>query len=738
LSGSARCFSLPPTTTTTTTPIPTTTPTLAPVILGLNWTTTDVTEGARLVGVIYNEIEGIWVTVSQDGTINTSTDLVTFTPINTLKDKMADMIINDPVASSLYPDTITSDVNKLIDGIYFLSGTLGWLYTSTDLTTWNAVNIYDKYGQSYGYDQTTTVVKINNDYVAAIKYGGGSVGFISSIDGVNWNQYTNDLSTTLLNDSLSLDKIVNIGGNYFAYTINYPKLFHSTDGVTWTVDSTATGNVRAIASSGTRLVTVLNNNYQTAYSDDNGETWTIDSGLQSVGWVNQNNNGDTQIQSIVYANGRFVVAGSIINTIIGATSSDGLTWTKSEDLGNYDLFDSDVAKIVYGNNKLVLSSGKKRLAVSPYVIPPTTTPVPTTTLPPINLNITWTTTTIPSVGYAQIVNMFYNAGKYVLINNGAGITTSDNDFSTVTVISTLRDKVNEVLPGELDNSFELQRYVSFFENGYYCVLSRNGWLFTSSDLIAWNAIDVNAIVGYSFGGFGGSVYCPSINKQLIICIDGSVIASSDYVNWTAFTDSNIDQFFSFTTMRRIIKLNNFYYAYSWSENGSYSESFVRSTDGITWTAITDLNTKVIDALGNTSGYLSLASNGTRLVMLLGTAYLTAHSDDNGDTWTIDHNLQTLGWDANLTTSITRLANIEYIDGRFMAVGGKQPNTWMAFSIDGITWERHTAIESSNILAPMYTGYDAMDILRIDTDKYLVYANNLKIATSFAVNLTPPT
>lgn len=354
------------TATPTTTQPPTTT--AAPVILGLNWITTDVATGYNIVGVMYDDVEDIWITLSSDGIINISADLLTFTTNTSLKDKMADMIINDPIASMLSPDTITGDVIKVIDGIYFVSGTVGWLYTSTDLTNWNAVNIYDKYGQSYGYDPTTTVVKISNDYVAAIRYGGSSIGFISSTDGVNWNQYTNDLSTTILNDTLSLDKIVRIGSHYYANTINYPKLFHSTDGITWTVDSTATGNVKAIASSGSRLVTILNNNYQSAYSDDNGDTWTISTGLQSVGWVNQNNSGDTQIQNIIYANDRFIAVGSIINTVISAFSLDGVTWTKSEDLGNYDLMNYEVTKVVYGNNKLVLSSGKKKLAVSPYIV----------------------------------------------------------------------------------------------------------------------------------------------------------------------------------------------------------------------------------------------------------------------------------------------------------------------------------------------------------------------------------
>ena len=291
---------------------------------------------------------------------------------------------------------------------YFLSGSSGKLYTSTNLTTWSFVNDLSKWQTVWGYESNITSINWNGTQYLAVGQSGKCA---TSTDGATWT-YKNSLligiginssPVNIIWDSTNSRYVVaggtgvcgagnsdasiwtagNVGSTNFGGSGSYPlhyvfsgvsgsyfivgdsRLATSSDGVNWTYSYglyNASWNRMVsggIPPGGDITITescwngsqylIVGGNGRVATSPD-AITWTYQPGLRNTAWSGLDN-----ANAVVWNGLKYVVVGS--NAKI-ATSPDGVTWTYQGGLASTSWGTTDpVNDIVWDGSKFVAVGG---------------------------------------------------------------------------------------------------------------------------------------------------------------------------------------------------------------------------------------------------------------------------------------------------------------------------------------------------------------------------------------------
>ena len=159
---------------------------------------------------------------------------------------------------------------------------------------------------------------------------------ITSPDAITWTQ-------TAIPAALGgqITRIAFANGVFVAGASTNNQLFHSSDGLTWSISSsTSPFTVRGLAYGNGKWVSVcsqtLNVNFTPTTSINNGSTWTTGTQQTSSG----------QATDLFFYNGIFIAT-----TLSGKifTSVDGITWTLAANLQTL-LSSSPIAGLTFGNN----------------------------------------------------------------------------------------------------------------------------------------------------------------------------------------------------------------------------------------------------------------------------------------------------------------------------------------------------------------------------------------------------
>lgn len=270
---------------------------------GLNWTTgTALASGTNTLNdLVYSSSAGLFITVGINGTAATSTDGVTWTAATTGESFIA--LVGVGVSG----------------GTTYIFGGGGVILTSSDNTTFARVPNY-----------FSTAANITNPGLAALRamdgklyVGGGSNSGTSGVilrsdDGENYTVVSSGHADVL--DFIKQGSTFYAVGGFSTPTPTVTSLIlTSSDGATWTPQSTFNNIVRSIAYLNNSQFIITGSGGMVRTSPD-GSTWTV-----------RTTNVGTQLFGAAYGNGVYVVVGgsnntaSPLNTVI--TSPDGVTWT---------------------------------------------------------------------------------------------------------------------------------------------------------------------------------------------------------------------------------------------------------------------------------------------------------------------------------------------------------------------------------------------------------------------------
>lgn len=288
----------------------------------------------RQNGVAYGN--GIYVAVGNSGTIQTSTDAVTWT-------------------SRTGANTSSQLAVTFGNGIFVSTGNIGSIQTSTDGITWTNItraNTLSQRGVTFG----------NGIYVAV--GGNGEIGtIVTSTDAITWVNRTSDTANVIYDVAYGNGVFVAVGLNSTRQT--------STDGVTWTLRTRANTTPDLLG------VTYGNNIFVAVGGDGDGQP-SIQTSTDGITWTNrvpavQDN---LIFTSVVYdANtGVYVAAGFTNFTGTGRmqVSTDAISWTILNPANTSSIDDITYGDGVFvavggsGHIQTTLSHASEFIAYSPY------------------------------------------------------------------------------------------------------------------------------------------------------------------------------------------------------------------------------------------------------------------------------------------------------------------------------------------------------------------------------------
>jgi hypothetical protein len=192
------------------------------------------------------------------------------------------------------------------------AGTVGKIYTSTDLITWTVITTASPYNfKSVAYSGSMYVAAANNGTALQLPNGAGG-SLWSSNDGATWTQRST---------AHAFNKVKWLGGQFIAAassgtTAGY--IYTSPDGINWTLQySIANAPMTDIAYSGSTYVASATGTTNKLFTSPDGVTWTprMTSAL-------------AQMVAVEYGNGVFMAI-EYSSGPGSQVSSDGVTWTSA-------------------------------------------------------------------------------------------------------------------------------------------------------------------------------------------------------------------------------------------------------------------------------------------------------------------------------------------------------------------------------------------------------------------------
>ncbi|HVU24432.1 MAG TPA: hypothetical protein VHE13_09935 [Opitutus sp.] len=316
----------------------------------------------------------------------------------------------------------------------------------------------------------------------------GNGGLFSSPDGNTWTKRTSALPPTRSSTPGSLGT-ENIGGvaaaNGTLFVLgSYGSITTSTDGATWTRQSTGTAqDINGLVYDGTRFVGVGTGG--TVITSPDGTTWTA-SPTNRTGWFGQ----------LAYANGHYVTAG----LSGGYYSTDLATWTYISGTNFNQMFG-----VIHANGLFVAANNALSLGV--YTSPD---------------GEIWTNVKPTGLAGQNVAGLAGGGGSFAVTTGGFGATP--RIFSSADGATWLE---------HTPDGFSTPDSLAYGNGRYVLLTSSQTQSWTSPDGVTWTAHDLPALTYLSSVKFVGSNFVAraTVNNIAVLKI------SSDGVTWTDLENS---------------------------------------------------------------------------------------------------------------------------------------------------------------------------------------------------------
>ena len=534
-------------------------------------------------------------------------------------------------------------------GLYVAVGTDASIATSPDAVTWTMRRM------SYA-NMALNSVTFNNGLFVAVGMGTptaiNAALIMTSTDGITWTINTT-IATSL---SAQLMDVVYGGGTWIIAGSTGNRILTSPDGLNWTIGADLGRNYFRGAYGAGRFVYTAGNN-SVGYSTD-GITWTFVPVTGTAG-------GSTPyIGDVAFTNGKFVAIGWNSNfNGVAYYSTDGATWTASAAFpANTAQFTSVSGAgptfIVAGGAGLLFSSADgiiwtQRTSAMPTSYRQTDTFVEHASWTAaansvffdlgiygsITTSTDGTTWTRRSTGtIKQLLGLMHDGTRFVVTGAGGTVLTS-TDGTTWTELTT---GVTSTLGRTAYNG---TRYVTADFSG----------ILQSTNLTTWTAVS-----GTTFDRWVGAAYG---NGRFVAALTNTITGvrtSTDGVAWSANINiagtggSNLG-----------IAFGDGVFVLPSSGTGSTPKQILTSTDGSTWTDRTPA--------GFSASLNSFAFGGGRFVILTNDKRSLTSTD--GITWTV-----------NALPAALNLINLQYVGSQFVARDSASSLGASSYlSGDGVTW-----------------------------------------------------
>ncbi len=469
------------------------------------------------------------------------------------------------------------------------------------------------------------------------------------------------------------------GNGVFVAVGDHGTILRSTDGRQWSIEDSGTAvMLHAVTFANGRFVAVggendANGDYGVAVVSTNGVSWesvTVGSGsgqLQAitfgqnlyvavgdggiasspdgVNWMTRKTGGydGSWLRVVAFGNGQFVAGG---DDFVLLTSPDGVNW--SDTLTN----NGSMASLVFGNGTFVAGVQGASLDL--------------TSITSTN-GLNWTMNSGATVPLAMLshLGLFYGVGVYGVSSGGVsagakgGVATSPNGLNWTT----------QPLPAPV-NSFALSAIAA--DNGAFVAVGDAGAIAYSQDGINWLAAssgwllplndvffcDWNFLEFYMISTVGSAWRTKSSVGGRLLYAGGMFFAggsaSMDGEHWWG------DDALGAVSPNELVYVNGTILAVG--THGLFS-----SSDGLHWQALAPGLTNSLLAIANGNGLLVAADDATIWV-----------SDDAAH-WSATFNIGSMG--------LSDLRDLAFANGRFVAVGGIDQNSWALASPDGTNWNQ---------------------------------------------------
>lgn len=259
------------------------------------------------------------VVVTRDATVATSTNGTTWSLNNSLKTNSTWNSDNSTLALYIGSKFIVFGVK---DSRRLLTA------ESTDLTTWTFPETFTQFTTTYGRRNAGNMAWTGSQYIL-IAQGGGNVA--TSPNGINWDNQLDLYNNPTFNGGSPGSAAL----NSFAYGANTlaiirsgtvpRKMFTTSDGVTWTYQSTFDSTYVSNGSNTFNGLSFAGNKFYASFENNtygislDAITWTAP---QPAIWAG------FSIATVIWSGSIYIAFGTSSRS---ATSSDGLTWTNQPD-----------------------------------------------------------------------------------------------------------------------------------------------------------------------------------------------------------------------------------------------------------------------------------------------------------------------------------------------------------------------------------------------------------------------
>lgn len=510
---------------------------------------------------------------------------------------------------------------------------------STDGATWTEVDL-------------DTSLAYGNPYIA---YGNNTFVMINTISNYNiW--YSTDKGATWTKLTVSYQpKGLCFGDGKFVVVGENGKIYTSTDGETWTEESTTPStinNALLIAYNGSKYVILTSST--TAYYSDDAVTWTSTTQPNFLGSYGGN--------YIATGNGKFIASYYSSKKI--AYSADGTTWTEIT-------LDSNGGGVAYGDGKFVIC-GASEIFVSTDGENWTGTARSTTQKLEA---ITYGTKFL-----AVSSNSSYTKGSFInfaVYTKEAIPTTESTVYSgvdttsalTITAVGTGTITLSDGSAGTYNSTYNIIIYKNVSEAypNYLAHIDGFGIKIGDDTVFAidqtYNSSSTNAVSAAAINSQGFLKDENIDSNSLATYSDGYttqyyVVGTKDMGVQTSFSSSGFLSTWHGTEEE-------------WKNSGQIKQNYFWIGTKQTYTS-----TSIQSGNWNSVAY------GNGIYVAVGSSGVISYSTDNGATWT-----------AATSPSLSNWSGVAYGNGMFVAVAKGSTNS--AYSTDGINWTSATLPSSQD-------------------------------------------
>lgn len=401
------------------------------------------------------------------------------------------------------PTTNTLNDVTYGNGLYVAVGDNSTILTSPDGTVWTVRSA------STSVPTTLRGVTFSGTQFVAVGYGGTVV---TSTNGITWTKRQTSSSLAIEDVAYGNGRYVAVGG----YPSNVKLV--STDGITWTAQPAAYGmdyDMYDITFGNGQFVAI--GYYGVVLTSPNGLTWT-----------KRNLDILDSMQGIVYANNQFITVGTSIRR-----STDGATWQATSAPDGQ----SNLSSVAYGNGRYVVFGNSYAFGSKAQLL--------TSTDGAIFTRIEFPTYTAPSdVVFGQ--NLFVSVDYYgnILSSSDGQLWTFRKQGTSFKAITYGKGRYVAVGSGQAMVSTDGLIWtasapllsVNFqditYGNGLFVAVGTSGMIYTSPDGLTWTSRVSNTTNTLSGIAYGNGIFVAVGNGG------GNVRRSTDGITWTGSGSSS--------------------------------------------------------------------------------------------------------------------------------------------------------------------------------------------------------